>query len=266
MMQRLARSIVRRYPVPWRERYEEEVLALIDDSPVRLHDLGELVRGLFVERARALIEDSERPSRTAAILRSLKPMFIITFVGSAAGVGFILRQWRGQLSPLIGEVGMFGLVAFGLIAMLAQIVSQQRRSANHQPIPFWATLSVMPLAFVGFVLYTWAGWPGSGSGQFPVSGWVRMLTWGLIYANATGHMTSSFWTGAKMLDGIEKLAAADRQIKSALVWIDGCETMIAKGVPSPLDQAQAQLAEGERNREQALEQLQRLGYRARFQL
>lgn len=265
-MKRLAASIVRRYPAPWRERYEGEVLGLIDDSPVRLHDLGELMRGLFVERARALIEDSDRPSRTAAILRSLKPMFVITFVGSAAAVGFIFRQWRGPLSPLIGEVGMFGLVAFGLIAMLAQMVAQHRRSVSHQPIPFWATLSVLPLGFAGFALYTWAGWPGSGSGQFPGSGWFRMLTWGLIYINATGHMTSSFWPGAKMLDEIENLAGADRQIKSARIWIEGCETMMAKGVPSPLDQAQAQLAEGERNRELALEELQKLGYRARFQL
>jgi hypothetical protein len=265
-MKRLASFIVRRYPVPWRERYEDEVLALIEDSSLRLHDVGELARGLIVERARALIEDSDRPSRTAAILRSLKPMFVLTFVGSAAASGFILRHWHGPLSPLIGEIGMFGLVAFGLMAMLAQIVSQHRRSVNHQPIPFWATVSVMPLAFVGFVLYTWAGWPGSGSGQFTVSGGLRMLTWGLIYANATGHMTSSIWPGAKMLQEIEKLAGADRQIKLARLWIEGCETMLAKGIPSPLDQAQAQLAEGERNREQALEQMQKLGYRARFQL
>jgi hypothetical protein len=37
-MSRLALAIIRRYPEAWRRRYEGEVLALIEDSPVRLRD------------------------------------------------------------------------------------------------------------------------------------------------------------------------------------------------------------------------------------
>jgi hypothetical protein len=40
----IALAIVRRYPKPWRDRYEAEVSALIEDSDVRVCDLGELVR------------------------------------------------------------------------------------------------------------------------------------------------------------------------------------------------------------------------------
>ncbi len=54
------------------------------------------------------------------------------------------------------------------------------------------------------------------------------------------------------------------QVKAARQWVDGCQTMIAKGVPSPLEQAQAQLDRGLQDRDVAIEQLHQLGYRARF--
>ena len=91
-MHRLATSIVRRYPQPWRERYEDEVLELVAAAPVRLHDLGELARGLIVERARALIEDADHPKRTARILSSILPAFVITFMVVAWMIGAGLRQ------------------------------------------------------------------------------------------------------------------------------------------------------------------------------
>lgn len=101
MLRRLARSLVMTYPQPWRDRYGDEVLALIEDSPVRFRDLGELVRGLIVERARALIEDADHPTRTPAILASLHPAFVIGFLAAAWVVGLVLRgsfggliQWR----------------------------------------------------------------------------------------------------------------------------------------------------------------------------
>jgi hypothetical protein len=118
MLRRLARAIVYRYPPPWRERYADEVLALIEDSPVRFGDLGELVRGLIVERARALIEDADHPRRTGAILGWMQPLFALGCVATGWGIGAILRtsdvlgQPPASLGSLLGGVSscVFGVV------------------------------------------------------------------------------------------------------------------------------------------------------------
>ena len=56
-----------------------------------------------------------------------------------------------------------------------------------------------------------------------------------------------------------------QRIKWAQRWVDGCNTMIAQGVPSPLAEAEAQVDRWSRDRETALSRLQQLGYRARFE-
>ena len=41
------RSLLRLYPLPWRQRYEEEVGALVDDAPLSVSLVVDLVRGAF---------------------------------------------------------------------------------------------------------------------------------------------------------------------------------------------------------------------------
>jgi hypothetical protein len=266
MRRRLAASLVGLYPLAWRERYEDEVLALIDDSPVRLHDLGELVRGLIVERARALIEDADHPSRTSAILVWMQPAFVIAFMVFAWSIGVGLRTWRGPLPPGFDEAGMVLIQAFYLGFIGTKFVVL-RRSKGKSPLglfPAWTALMLLPVFFAGIAVATWGRWAGFTADPLPL--WLRLSLSLLLCSVFILELTYSFWPGRKMLEAIGRLAGADSQIRWARLWIEGCETMIAQGVPSPLDQAQSQLAEGQRNRESALEQLQRLGYRARFQL
>jgi hypothetical protein len=69
------------------------------------------------------------------------------------------------------------------------------------------------------------------------------------------------------VDGLiedSSLAGSERGIRSAQQLVDGCHGMIAKGVPSPLAEAEAALTKAKRFREDAFERLQALGYRARF--
>ncbi|HXT69617.1 MAG TPA: hypothetical protein VN700_07670 [Vicinamibacterales bacterium] len=50
MTRTFALRLLQHYPPAWRERYEAEVCALIDDSGVRVRDLAELIRGRITER------------------------------------------------------------------------------------------------------------------------------------------------------------------------------------------------------------------------
>ena len=49
MWSTLARAIIRVYPRPWRERYADELLALVETSPPACRDLVDLFRGCVSE-------------------------------------------------------------------------------------------------------------------------------------------------------------------------------------------------------------------------
>src|SRR4249920_1681086 len=98
MIRRLALAIIRRYPPAWRERYEAEVCALVEQSGMRVGDLAELVRGLLTERAAELLLNDERPRRTIVFLGLLKPAFSIAFIATAALIGHALRRLTGEWS------------------------------------------------------------------------------------------------------------------------------------------------------------------------
>jgi hypothetical protein len=121
---RLAQALVRRYPAAWRERYEREVSALIDDTSIRFRDLAELLRGLLTERARELVASDDRPMRTAATIGLLKVGFVLAFIGSAIGLGLGLRQLTGrgprQLVKLVPSPRVVWFRVFVLVAIRAR--------------------------------------------------------------------------------------------------------------------------------------------------
>jgi hypothetical protein len=262
MLRRLARAIVLRHPAPWRERYEAEVLALIEDSPVRPRDLGELVRGLLMERARALIEDADHPTRTARLLGSFQPLFVIVFLTTAWSLGAGLREWAGEQSTVLSEIGMVVAVACVLATLVMKFVllRGQRWDHGRPALPSWAGLMLLPVFFGSIVLCAWGNWAGFTQGPI----WVRLFIWAFIFGAEIADLSSAFWPGRGMLQAIGRLSWAEAQIKTARQWVEGCHTMIEKGIPSPLAEAQAQVDRFSRDRESALAELQQLGYRARF--
>lgn len=265
MMRRLAASIVERYPLPWRERYANELLALIEDSPPRVRDLGELVRGLLVERARALIEDADHPARTATILSSMQPVFVIAFMAVASLTGWVLRAWRGPLAPGLSELGIWTIGAFVVAFFVSKVLfwRRQRQTPGFSGtiFPAWAGLALLPILFVGIALTVWGDW-AFWTGV-PIPG-LRLFFYAWTYGMLAGELSAAFWPGQQMLQAFGRLAWTESQVKSARTWVEGCNTMIAQGVPSPLAEAQAQFNQWSREREAAFAQLQQLGYRARF--
>jgi hypothetical protein len=67
---RLARTLLRLYPRAWRERYGEELLALIDDAGLTWRIVADVIAGATVERVRALMVMRNRPRDPIAEARA----------------------------------------------------------------------------------------------------------------------------------------------------------------------------------------------------
>jgi hypothetical protein len=257
MLRRLAVALVRNYPRPWREKYAGEVVELLEASPVRVRDVGELARGLALERARELIESDERPGRTAAILTWMNPLFALTFMAMAWGLGrgllSLTGPWSEAGADLAGWAVAFSLIEVPLAWSAVWLVRRRRRGPGPSPPsslpqppwpprpPGWVSATGLPVLFILITLIAWAD----------LSPW----DW----------LSSSFLPGSRMLQALARVAGAENQLKSAERWVEGCHTMIAQGVPSPLNEAQALVDRWTAQHAEALEHLHEVGYRARFE-
>ena len=268
MTRRLAFAILRRYPPAWRERYEAEVSALIEQSGVRFGDLAELVRGLLTERAAALLLDDERPRRAMWFLGLLKPLFTIALILTASIVGYALRWVTGPWSEALQIAGMIGfgifMIAFGFVIFRAR-----RPFASVGP-PYSARVGGIMLSafFVAVVFVQWGqlfGTPDLPPGRFDWPAANRWFMW-VGYLTLIADLASALWPAQQMLNAFTALHNAEAHIKTNRQWVEDCRTWIAKGVPSPLAEAESQVEQGTRARDAAREQLHALGYRARFGL
>lgn len=86
----------------------------------------------------------------------------------------------------------------------------------------------------------------------------------LGYFGITADLASALWPAQRMLNAFHALHNAEAHNRTNRQWVEDCRTWIAKGVPSPLSEAEAQVARGIRERDAAREQLYAFGYRARF--
>jgi hypothetical protein len=268
MIRRLAHALVHRYPQPWRERYDAEVHALIDDSPTRLRDLCELFRGLLTERARELVSADDRPGRTAIILVLVHPAFAVVWLGLAMAVGFALRSLAGPMSETAQDVVAWGLVSFVIVMVTMLLVLQFRRRSlpiTEPTLPAWAGAVLLPCLLVAVASAAWGDLLGLTRGYDPIlPDWTYVLVRAVIYVSIVSELSSSLWPGRRMLQAFGALEFAEQQITSNQRWVEGCHEMIAKGVASPLGEAQAQVEHWTRERDAARERLHALGYRARF--
>jgi hypothetical protein len=282
MLRRLAVALVRNYPRPWREKYAGEVVELLEASPVRVRDVGELARGLALERARELIESDERPGRTAAILTWMNPLFALTFMAMAWGLGrgllSLTGPWSEAGADLAGWAVAFSLIEVPLAWSAVWLVRRRRRGPGPSPPsslpqppwpprpPGWVSATGLPVLFILFTLIAWADlspWDHPHRPDFVV--YLDALWWMWMWGYQIGWLSSSFLPGSRMLQALARVAGAENQLKSAERWVEGCHTMIAQGVPSPLNEAQALVDRWTAQHAEALEHLHEVGYRARFE-
>ena len=270
MIRRLALGLVRRYPAAWRERYEAEVSALIDDSPIQVRDLGELLRGLITERARELVAADDRPRRTAAVLTWMPVVFILAFTTAAIALGLLLRRAAGPWSETHEETFGAAIVVFLLVEVAVWFVAIVRHARRPQPKPLsaqcpaWVASLLLPCAFIALVGAAWGDvlFGGYSSSSLP---------WGLhafnrvyLYFLVMGFLTSGLWPRRDLLHALGALEAAEGHLRMNEAWVVSCREWIAKGVSSPLNDALAQVGRWTLERDAARARLQALGYRSRF--
>jgi len=272
MMSRLAAFILSRYPSPWRDRYEAEVLALIEDSPARLGDLVELGRGLIVERAKALIEPGDSPRLSAFVFWSIAAAVrgapSLLLILGAAGLAEVVRRNVGIPSE--------NVTFAGLIVLSGVLIGFYRRKwktrAEHKwirPVQhlFPATVRVAMLAalFVGTFLMQLGdeGWEPSSQFLRIVNRWNRL--W--VYIAIAHGLTSAFWPWRPMLDAFSQYNAAVRELRWARLEVERWRALIAAGVSAEQDLANAEIARDRivQRRDEAAAVLHGYGYRARFQ-
>jgi len=252
--------LIRRYPEPWRDRYEDEMLALLDEAPARVSDLGDLAAGLIVERARALFEPGDRPQLT---------FFVVTFGRIALGLGLLLvpttaglalRYVFGALPAPFSMAGPIVLLAclWTLLARLTRIIfdaSGRGEPLWTPPPPFSKRTGDIWLSavFVGALLEAW----GSAS-LLPFS----LYLWPSLFL---GRQQLPHWHRADdMGAAIRELHATGREMTWARMELERCQQLVSSGFAAPLTEAQDAIARITQRRKEAMATLHSMGYRARW--
>lgn len=253
---RLARAIVLRYPPVWRARYADEMLALIDDQPLRWRDVADLARRCLIERARALVEPADRP-RLAAFLAGTAHVLLYVFVGAAftgigVATGWALKQMSAPMSEDVGLVGYLLITIAGCRAM----VSFWPRRISKKPVPFPRVAIWMSVLFVGIVLQNWS------TGLTGMAAWP--IDMGRVYAFA--EFTDWLWPANPLQDAFRTLGGVRESMKWARMELTRCETLAASGRHVPeLANARAEMDRLLAAERDAMAILRGAGYRATIQ-
>ena len=171
---KLAQYLVRLYPKVWRNRYEEEFLALLEQQPLSLPDgidlcLGALDAHFHPHFGIAALSVYEKIRQMLAILRgSLLTIFCAYCGFLVAGIGFQkMNEYSGfvEATQTYGIVGLsFHLVMIGaVVALLAVLVGgiplvaavvRDAFARKHYGLLFLLAAPILALAvFIGATLF-----------------------------------------------------------------------------------------------------------------
>lgn len=263
MKDHLARAIVRLHPPVWRERYEDEVCALLAEETVRWRDVIDLARGLIVERARSVIEPGDRPAVAAAVywllLVALRYLPGVAAAGVTLAAGLWLNRTFGAAPTWVVVAGVASFFLGGAWhhkwywpANKAGILSNDRL-----PMPRGRRLAVLSMVFVGIGVVIWAD---------PPEGTIQKALWFfLLPGYLASQIRPRFPRSRQILWAFDALGGVESQLKWAQMELDRCRTLIAEGQRVPLADAEADVKRLLDERDEILAVLNRCGYRARFQ-
>jgi len=255
----LARLIVHLYPSAWRERYEAEVLDLLEATPLRLRDLNELVQGLVLERWRQLAASPESPRRTEAVLVLFGPVTVLATVLVAIGAGRMLRGSLGAWPPDWASAGEWVVIAVVFAALpLRWAASRLARRPFTGLVVLLALLIVVVAGSAWGDLVRFEGFRGRSDSMADLM--ALLLFWFL-----GGSLTRGFWPDRTILDAIDRREVAQQQLDMSRAWVEGCHRSAASGLPVPLEEAEAQVVQWEDELREADAAVETMGYRARFQ-
>jgi len=269
-MRKLARVIVSRYPAAWRERYEDEVMELIDAGPVRLGDVCGLLRHCITERVLALYE----PGRHISAYRFISGMALLTYisvlflalaaVGAVPfGLGYLLRLAAG---PIVSD--WMYLPTF--LLFVVPVVWLHRLKWIHlkagTPLPALAR-RLHWLAVGGYAMFSLLAGIEVGPDlslralQFPI-----IHSWFLMQMLLPDNLDGLRWPGMGLFETLGQLRSVRYDLRWARMELDRCEGLYAGRDPGPeLRAARVEMERLQTAEQTALSELDAVGYHARFQ-
>ena len=260
MMTRTARVVVRLYPFAWRERYADEVLALLDDSHVRLADVFELSRGLIVERAKSLIEPAEHPTLTDWGFRAVAGVIgiapAVTLVVGGATLGGQLARWLGKPSDTLSLIA----VAACLVVLVVDVGA---RRVFRVELSRAINLALVFAICLFTVIWRW-GWTPTDSvpAHFHTGfSWPQLWIWTLVAHRLLG----SRFPWRPMFDAVERYQEMLLAVRDARAEVDRCRASTERVAQWRLQPALETLAKREQDCDEARAIVNRYGYRPRFQ-
>lgn len=258
----IARWLVSRYPAAWRQRYEEEMLALLEESSLRVRDLFDLARGLIVERARASFEPGDRPRLTHVTVTLTVMVASVVVVLTPAIVGLLAKALFGPLPPLFADLGVLTLLFCAIVVGVRRLRVSTKAAAAGMPdpaatfppfAPSTEKLLLSALVVIGLLM----GW---GADR------IKDLALYVVLCHAAWSAPTFLrWPiAAQMTRAVHQLRATAHELKWAQMELARCEQLTAAGAPAPLAEARAAIEDIRQRREAAIATLHGLGYRARL--
>ena len=164
MTRALAVRLLRLYPRTWRMRYEEEVLALLDDRATHLRDVAGLLRGASQEWIHTLADPIEHPILAFAIEG------LAGWMGAVLAISLTANLFAGLLISALGQAPGW-IATLSSVAVIAASIRGFAPLFRIHQIPIGVhgrTLPVGPLSarqarrwwtilWVAVVLGHWAG-------------------------------------------------------------------------------------------------------------
>jgi hypothetical protein len=162
MTRRLALLIIGFYPAAFRRRYAEEMRALVDESPVRVGAVLDLLRGALVAHARPLADAAGLVGPADRVRASASGVLACWVLFAAAGFAFYKTTEDASFTevnsahPLLGDaraaiiaaaVLASGAVVLGALPLVLAALAEARR---RPPLRLLVSLPVLAvIVFVG---------------------------------------------------------------------------------------------------------------------
>ena len=188
----LARLALRLYPLAFRRRYGEEMLALLEESPPRTAEVIDLLRGAMAAHLRPAATETGLVDSADRMRASMSGQLACWVAFAAAGFGFYITTEdapftaTGRAHPLLGGAHLAiqviavlasGAVLVGALPLIVATVGRARREPR-----LWRLVSLPPLVVVLFVgLTRLMELVSSSQPAHPTSsaGAIAFLTWGV---------------------------------------------------------------------------------------
>jgi hypothetical protein len=170
--------LLRLYPRAWRARYEEEVLALLDQHRLSMRSRIDLLRGAL---------DAQLHLRSPAMSRNRRPSLRWSLLVALLPSLFVVIRWACQLYAFPGDSTLWN--ALVILGMMATVLAATWSGARSHRMGGTIRDSAVAGGLVGMaaLLFAWiVSWGLTIAGMAGVSAWAAALQ------GESGHIGFSF--------------------------------------------------------------------------